>query len=125
MQTEAKKTGFIRIWNAFKYSLDGLKAAAQDEAAFRQELGLCLVLIPIAAIAPFSLFYKALLIFSMVMVLVVELLNTSIEALTDLYTKEYHSLAKKAKDCGSAAVLLSLLISGSLWGIGIYDWLCK
>lgn len=122
---QVKKTGLIRIWNAFKYSLDGLTASFKDEAAFRQELGLCLVMVPLAVIAPFSLTYKAVLIFSMILVLVVELLNTAIEALTDLCTEEIHPMAKKAKDCGSAAVLVSLLLSGSLWILGLYDWLCQ
>ena len=122
MSTEKAK-GLVRIWNAFGYSLDGLKSTFEDEAAFRQELIMCLVLLPLAFYVPIPLTFKLLLISSMILVLIVELLNSAIEALTDLITKDFQILAKKAKDCGSAAVLGSLILSGCLWGVALYYWL--
>jgi len=109
------KTGLTRVWNALLYSLDGLSAAFKHEDAFRQEVLLALVLIPLALYTPAAGLGKALMVASVLLVLVVELLNSSIEAVTDRISLEDHVLAKRAKDMGSAAVLLSLLIAAGIW----------
>jgi diacylglycerol kinase (ATP) len=109
------KTGFTRIWNALHYSLDGLSAAFQHEDAFRWEVLLALVLIPLALYAPAPGAGKALLIGAVLLVLIVELLNSGIEAVTDRVSLEDHVLAKRAKDMGSAAVMLSLINVPVVW----------
>jgi len=109
------KTGFKRIWNALFYSLDGFAAAFRHEDAFRQEVLLALVLIPIALSTNVSGIGKALMVGSVLLVLIVELLNSGIEAITDRISLEDHVLAKRAKDMGSAAVMLSLLSVPATW----------
>ena len=111
------KTGLQRIGNAFFYSVDGLKAALQHEHAFRQEVVLAAVLIPLALWLPASGLGKALMIGSVVLVLIVELLNSAIEAVVDRVSLEQHALAKRAKDVGSAAVLLALVNAVAVWGL--------
>lgn len=119
----AKKSALLRIWNALLYSLEGVAQAWRDEQAFRQELVLFILLVPPAVLIPISLPIRLLVVFSMVLVLVVELINSSIEAVTDLVTKDFQELAKKAKDCASAAVFVSLLLCSSMWGVALYQWL--
>lgn len=114
-----KKTGLARIFAAFLYSKDGLKAAFASEAAFRQELFLFIVFLPILYYLPITHVYKAVLLLANTLVLIVELLNSAIEAIVNLASPEYHDLAKQAKDMGSAAVLVSLGISLALWGYAI------
>jgi diacylglycerol kinase (ATP) len=109
------KTGVTRMWNALLYSLDGLSAAFRLEDAFRQEVLLALVLIPLALYAPAPGIGKALMVASVLLVLVVELVNSSIEAVTDRISLEDHVLAKRAKDMGSAAVMLSLINVPVVW----------
>ena len=109
------KTGLKRIWNALFYSLDGLAAAFKHEDAFRQEVLLALILIPIALFMPVSGIGKGLMIVSVLLVLIVELLNSGIEAVTDRVSLEDHALAKRAKDLGSAAVMLSLINVAAVW----------
>ena len=109
------KTGFTRIWNALNYSRAGLRAAYQHEEAFRQEVRLAAVLLPVALFVPTSGIGRALLIGSMLLVLLVELLNSSIEATVDRISLDDHRLAKRAKDIGSAAVLVSLLNLVAVW----------
>ena len=109
------KTGLARVWNALLYSLDGLAAAFKHEDAFRQEVLLALVLVPLALYAPAAGPGKALMIASVLLVLVVELLNSAIEAVTDRVSIEDHVLAKRAKDMGSAAVMLSLINVPAVW----------
>lgn len=109
------KKGFQRLWNAFSYTLAGLRAAARHEDAFRQELWLAAMLVPTAAVLPVSLVGKALLIGSVLFVLVVELLNSAVEAAVDRFSLERHPLAKRAKDYGSAAVFLSLANLAVVW----------
>jgi diacylglycerol kinase (ATP) len=116
-----KKTGLARILAAFRYSKDGLQAVLTSEAAFRQELFLFIVFLPILYYLPISHVFKGLLLLANTLVLIVELLNSAIEAIVNLASPEYHNLAKQAKDMGSAAVLISLCISLSLWGYAIYD----
>ncbi len=109
------KTGLQRIWNAFCYSLDGFVAAFTVEDAFRQEVLLAIVLIPLALYLPATGAGKALRVASVLLVLVVELLNSGIEAVTDRVSLEDHALAKRAKDMGSAAVMLSLIGVPAIW----------
>ena len=113
------KTGFRRILNAFLYSIDGLAAAFRHEDAFRQEVLLALILIPAAFFMPVSATSKALMVGSVIWVLVVELLNSGIEAVTDRVSLEDHALAKRAKDLGSAAVLLSLASLIAIWLVAL------
>ena len=109
------KTGFRRIWNATLYSLAGLAAAFQHEDAFRQEVMLAAVLIPVALLLPASGGGKALMVASVVLVLVVELLNSAVEAAVDRVSLDDHALAKRAKDIGSAAVMLALINVPVVW----------
>jgi len=120
-ETSNKKTGIARILAAFHYSVCGLLAAFKEEAAFRQELFLYIVFLPLLFLLPVSHFFKALLLFAHTGVLIVELLNSAIEAIVDLASPDYHPLAKQAKDMGSAAVLLSILVVFALWGYALFD----
>jgi len=114
------KTGLARVWNAFRYSLAGLSAAYRHEDAFRQETWLALILIPVALVLPTGGPGKALMIASVLLVLVVELLNSAIEAVVDRVSLERHRLAKRAKDIGSAAVLVSLINVAAVWGLVLF-----
>jgi diacylglycerol kinase (ATP) len=109
------KRGLRRIWNALFYSADGLRAALRHEDAFRQEALLAAVLIPAAFFTPASGPGKALMIGAVVLVLIVELLNSAIEATVDRISLDDHALAKRAKDIGSAAVLLTLINVPVVW----------
>lgn len=111
------KTGLRRLWNAFGYSISGFRAAYQHEDAFRQEVWLAAVLIPLAMWLPVSGVGKALMIASVLLVVVTELLNSAIEATVDRISLDSHALAKRAKDIGSAAVLVSLLNVLAVWGL--------
>ncbi|GAA0353705.1 diacylglycerol kinase [Morganella psychrotolerans] len=110
-----KNTGFIRVIKAAGYSWKGLKAGWQHEAAIRQEL---LALVP-AVIIAFSLSFSAieriLLVGSVVLVVVIELLNSAIEAVVDRIGTEYHALSGRAKDMGSAAVFVASLLGLFIW----------
>ena len=110
------KTGLRRVWNAFNYSLAGLRAAYLCEDAFRQEVWLAVLLIPWACLLPVGWLGRGLMIASVLLVLVVELLNSAIEAVVDRVSLENHRLAKRAKDIGSAAVLMALLNVLVIWG---------
>lgn len=109
------KTGVQRMINAARYSLEGLAAAARHEDAFRQELLLAAVLVPLGLWLGHDGVERALLVGSMLIVLVVELLNSAVEATVDRVSLEDHRLAKRAKDLGSAAVMLSLVTVGAVW----------
>ena len=111
--------GLIRLWRAGGYSLAGIGAAYRHEAAFRQEVWLAVVLIPLAFWLPLADFFKALLLVCMLGVLVAELLNSAIEAVVDMVSPEIHPLAKRAKDAGSAAVLVALVILAAVWGVAL------
>ncbi len=104
-----------RIWKALFYSLDGLAAAFRHEDAFRVEVLLALILVPLALHMHVSGVAKALMVASMLLVLIAELVNSSIEAITDRISLENHVLAKRAKDMGSAAVMLSLINVVAVW----------
>ena len=109
------KTGLRRLINATRYSAQGFKAAWKTEDAFRQESVLAVILIPVAVLLPVSLVYKLLLIGSVILVLIVEVLNSAIEAVVDRFGGEIHPLSGKAKDLGSAAVLLALTLVLITW----------
>lgn len=110
------KTGLRRVWNALHYSIAGLRAAYQHEDAFRQEALLAVLLIPVSFFLPVSGVGRALMIGSVLLVLIVELLNSAIEAAVDRISLERHHLSKRAKDIGSAAVLLALINVALVWG---------
>lgn len=114
------KTGLRRILNAFHYSLAGLGAAYRHEDAFRTELLLALLLIPIGLWFGAGGVAKAVLVGSVLLVIVVELINSAIEATVDRISLENHRLAKRAKDIGSAAVLISLLNVAVIWGLVLF-----
>jgi diacylglycerol kinase (ATP) len=111
------KTGLRRLLNAFGYSLDGLKAAYKNEDAFRQEVLLAAVLIPLTFVLEHSTMGRAMMLGSVFLVIIVELLNSAVEATVDRISLENHLLAKRAKDIGSAAVLLSLVNLAAVWGL--------
>jgi diacylglycerol kinase (ATP) len=116
-----KKSGLVRIFSAFRFSIDGLQAAFNHEEAFRQEVILFIVFLPLIYYLPVSPAFKALLFLANTLVLIVELLNSAIEAIVDLASPDYHDLAKQAKDMGSAAVMTSVFLALFLWGYAILD----
>ena len=109
------KTGLQRIWNAFFYSLEGLRAAFRHEDAFRQEVFLAALLIPAVFFLPASGLGRALMIGAVLLVLIVELLNSAVEAAVDRISLDNHQLAKRAKDIGSAAVFVALVNVPVVW----------
>lgn len=111
------KTGLRRLINAFGYSMDGFKAAYQHEDAFRQEVWLAIVLIPLAFYLEHEALHRVLMVGSVILVMIVELLNSAVEAVVDRVSIERHALAKRAKDIGSAAVLLALVNLTVVWGL--------
>lgn len=118
---EKRRRGLGRMVDATHYSLDGLRAAWAGEDAFRQEIMLTLILTPVALLLPIALAEKILLVGVLMLVLMVELLNSAIEAAVDRDSLEINSLGKRAKDVGSAAVMLALLFAGGTW-IAIVGW---
>lgn len=115
------KTGWRRILNAAIYSRDGLIAAYRHEAAFRQLVWLHAVLLVLLAVAGFSLPVSMILLAASFFSLVVELVNTGLEALTDRVSTEKHPLSKIAKDVGSAAQMLALMLLALLWGLALWQ----
>ena len=115
------KTGLQRLWNALHYSFAGLRAAYQNEAAFRQEVLLAAVLLPLAFVLEHSGPGRAMLVSSVLLVIVIELLNSAIEATVDRISLENHRLAKRAKDIGSAAVLFGLINLVAVWGLVLFS----
>ncbi|WP_434630949.1 diacylglycerol kinase [Chromobacterium sp. CV08] len=114
------KTGLTRLINAFGYSLDGMKAAFRHEDAFRQLTMLALILIPLAFLIHAAPLARAMLVASSLATLIIELLNSAIEAAVDHTSLERHPLAKRAKDMGSAAQLLGLINLATVWGIVLF-----
>lgn len=110
------KGGVARLFSALRFSAQGFAAAFRHEAAFRQELLLVAILVPVAMWISRSLTELLLMIGVLAIVLVVELLNSALEALADAITLDHHALIGRAKDLGSAAVLLSLILSAVVWG---------
>jgi diacylglycerol kinase (ATP) len=109
------KTGLRRLWNALHYSFAGFSAALACEDAFRQEALLAAILIPLSFFLPVAWTGRALMIGSVLLVLIVELVNSAIEAIVDRVSLDRHPLSKRAKDVGSAAVLLALLNVVAVW----------
>lgn len=114
------KTGLRRLLNAFGYSMDGFKAAYTHEDAFRQEVWLSLVLIPLTFYLESEAVHRILMVGSVLLVMIVELLNSAVEAVVDRVSIERHALAKRAKDIGSAAVLLALVNLAVVWGLILF-----
>ncbi|MBB3192306.1 diacylglycerol kinase [Halomonas cerina] len=110
-------TGWRHLLHSTRYSLKGLRAAFRHETAFRQELGLCLFLVPLAVWLGEEPVEWILLVGSCLLVLVVELLNSAIETTVDRIGPDHNELSGRAKDIGSAAVMLSLVTAGLTWGL--------
>lgn len=109
--------GIRRLFNAFFYSLSGLRIAFSHESAFRQEMAIAVVLVPLACLVPVGAAERVLLIGSVFLLLIVELLNSSVEAAIDRIGFDTHRLSKRAKDLGSAAVFLALVLLATTWGL--------
>lgn len=115
------KSGLTRIIDATGYSMAGLSAAFRHEAAFRQELFLCLLLVPAALWLGGTAAEKAVMILVCLLIPVFELLNTAIEAVVDRIGDEHHPLAGRAKDIGSAVVFISLVNAGIVWMVILFS----
>lgn len=115
------RSGLQRLWPALRYSWQGLRAAWQHEAALRQELWLAMFLIPAALWLAQDGLSKALLIASVLLVIIVELCNSAFEAVVDRISTETHPLSGRAKDIGSAAVLVALINAVVVWGLVLWD----
>ena len=115
------KSGMKRILPAMSYAIAGLKAAWKHEHAFRQEMVMVIVLSITALALPISAFQKMFLISLLVFVLIVELINSAIEAIVDRVSLERHPLSKNAKDMGSAAVMLSIFMCGACWIVVLFN----
>ena len=116
----ATKKGFIRIWNAFVYSLNGLRLAITQETSFKQEIGIYLILLFVLFFLPLPFIFKCLLFFANTIVLIVEIINSAIESIVDMTSPDYNDLARKGKDLGSAAVFISMVLAIILWLCAIY-----
>ena len=116
-----QNTGLKRIYNAFFYSMAGLASAWKNEAAFRQETIVAIVLLPLAFWLGQSTSQIGLLILSIFIVLIVELLNSAVEAAIDRISDEHHALSKQAKDIASAAVFISLILFTVIWSLVIFE----
>ncbi|GBE03100.1 MAG TPA: diacylglycerol kinase [Nitrospirae bacterium] len=114
------KIGLSRIKHAFLYSCDGLKFAIKNVTAFQQEVFLYIISAIVLYFLPLPIMHKGILFFANTMVLIAELFNSAIEAVVDMASPDYHVLAKRAKDLGSAAVLIALLLSACLWAAAIW-----
>lgn len=114
------RTGLDRIVHAAVYSAQGIAAALRSESAFRQESALAVIMVPSAFWVGSGWLEIALLAGSVILVLIVELLNSAVEAVVDRISLDLHDLSKKAKDFGSAAVLLSLVLCGGIWGAALW-----
>ena len=113
--------GIRRIWNAALYSVAGIRAAFRNEAAFRQELMLCAVMVPAAFWVGENAVERSLLVGTCLLVLVVELLNSAVEAVVDRIGEDMHQLSGRAKDMGSAAVFISLWLTVICWGMIVFE----
>ena len=121
MSDRIKPTGFTRLLRAFGYSFQGFRHTWREEAAFRQELALSLLVIPVGLYLGQSGVERALLVSPMLLILVVEILNSAVEAVVDRSGTERHPLAGMAKDMGSAAVMLSFALLGTVWLLVLSD----
>jgi diacylglycerol kinase (ATP) len=116
--------GIKHVFDAFGYSLKGLKAAITHEEAFRLELLAVVIMLPLSFWLGRSAVEHALLVGSLLLVLIVELINSAVEAVVDRVGVEHHELSGRAKDIGSAAVMMTLLNVTSVWGFIIVDRFC-
>ncbi|WP_105258231.1 diacylglycerol kinase [Pseudoalteromonas sp. T1lg88] len=126
MQVNSNKPngqGIGRLFKALRCTYLGLSAAIKEEAAFRQELALALLLLPLSFIIATDMMHWLALVVVLLLVLIVELINSAIEALTDRVSTDMHVLSGRAKDMGSAAVTLSLLIAALVWGVSLYQYI--
>jgi len=121
MSDRDKPTGLTRLLRAFRYSFQGFRQAWREEAAFRQEVLLGVVVIPLDLYLGRSGVERALLVSPMLLILVVEILNSAVEAVVDRSGTERHPLAGMAKDMGSAAVMLSFALLGTVWFLVLSD----
>lgn len=119
------KSGFKRIIGAIGYSFDGFRTAWQGEHAFRQELVLLVVATIIALLLPVSALHKLMLIGVLILVLIIELINSAIEAVVDRVSLDRHPLSKNAKDFGSAAVFLALSLAAATWAVIVLPLLIR
>jgi diacylglycerol kinase (ATP) len=117
---QKQRSGLARLWHAAGFSLAGLRAG-WGETAFRQEVLAAVVLVPLAFWLGRTWVETALLAGSVLLLMIVELLNTAIEAAIDRIGPEWHALSKRAKDMGSAAVLLAVLLAGGVWLAALYQ----
>jgi diacylglycerol kinase (ATP) len=120
VSTFKSRGGLRRVWNAFTYSRAGLRAALQHEAAFRQELALGLPLVLLAPWLAPGRWQLLAMVASVVLVWIVELINSALEALADAISTEHHPLLGRAKDLGSAAVLFSLVMVVFTWAVALW-----
>ncbi len=111
------KSGIKRVFSAFFYSIDGLRTAWRYEHAFRQDLMIVVPGVILALLIPVTVLERVVLIAALLLVLIVELLNSAVEAVVDRVSLERNPLSKNAKDLGSAAVMLSMLIAAVAWGL--------
>jgi diacylglycerol kinase (ATP) len=121
MSDRRKPEGFTRLVRAFGYSFQGFAHAWREESAFRQEVALAVVVIPLGLFWGHTGVERALLVTPMLMILVVEILNSAVEAVVDRAGMERHPLAGMAKDMGSAAVMLSFALLGTVWLLVLSD----
>lgn len=112
-----------RIIKAFFYSLQGFKLCFKSEAAFRQEIYLSVILIPVLIFLPLEIIYKLYMLTAWILVLLTELINTAIETTINRISTEHHPLSGKAKDIGSATVFLALLHAIAVWGLSLWHGL--
>ncbi len=115
------KGHLTHLWNATRYSLQGLASAWRNETGFRQEVMIIVPLLPLAFWVGTTTAQRALLIFSALQVFIVELLNSAVEAVVDRIGPEKHTLSGRAKDFGSAAVMISLIAGGVVWGLVAWE----
>lgn len=119
-QPHKHRPGITHGWRAFAVALQGLSAAWKHEDAFRQEVVIVAIAVPAALLLPVSSLGKVLMIASLILLLIVELLNSALEAAVDHTSLERHPLAKRAKDIASAAVFLSIVNALVVWGLVLY-----
>ncbi|WP_375751857.1 diacylglycerol kinase [Vibrio sp. HN007] len=112
--------GFKRLINASIYSSQGLRAAFKNEAAFRQEVLAALIMLPLAFYLDVDSTYRVLMVSTVLLVMIVELLNTAVESVVDRIGPEFHELAGRAKDTGSAAVMVAMVLCGYVWCEAFY-----
>ncbi len=118
---QKSRGGLMRVFKALRYSMQGLRAAVQHEAAFRQELALGLILLVLVPWVATSAWEAIALIAVVLLVWVVELINSALEALADTISTEHHPLLGRTKDLGSAAVLFTLVLAAMTWGLALWQ----